>query len=979
MTAAVLVANGRTLLAGGGGSYNMYISTDSGSTWTLTGSLTTFITTLAASGTNIYAAAYDHGVLRSTDNGVTWATTGIATGVVTALAIVGTDVFAGNGDGSIVVSKDSGVTWTTSWVGGSPYSTTVYALTVSGKYLLASTYRYGVFLSMNSGKDWRGIGLEGGSTVSVNSLIVKGSNIFAGTAYGVCRRSLYDFIELADPQINAAGVGIPKTFKWRKNPRALAYAFQISNDPGFASLAVNQYTVDTAFTVSTLQSSTVYYWRVRAENSSWASEWANGNFTTKLNAIPTPVSPISGVDRISRSPTLKWTSVVSTATYTVQVSHTSDFSAVTYATSTANTEVTVPELQGLTKFYWRVRAQTPGDTSAWSTVSSFTTLPNAPSKITLVYPDSSKQDTYQNDWLTWQEDNTATAYLIQISQSPLFTSIFDSATVKSAGYRNANNVFTYGSTYFWRVRGSNIGGDGPFSSVWSFRVGSATRVPITFCSSSNLDCGRVKVGQFKDTVATISNNGNDTLKIINISSSNNSFSVRPTSRTLPPGQSLADTIRFAPTVIGMAASNVIVSSNSSTGSDTIKVSGFGYGQGVASISSANIAIGRIKLGRFKDTTIIISNAGNDTLKITNIASSNVVFSVHITNKTIPPGQAFVDTIRYTPTSIGTTSAAIALSSNSPTSPDTVNVSGFGYGEATISMNTSVISFGSIRVWQYKDTLVTISNLGSDTLKIQSIYVYGGMFSARPFSGFAPPGKSFNDTIRFSPSSYGNIQATIVLLSNSPSARDTIRVSGVGLAGALKFNVARMDFGLVLLGKSKDTAVTVLNQGNDTLKISSITCKHPAITSASAFLIIPPNGSAIDTFRFAPQTVGSVLGTMLFVNNGLGTYDTLQVIGSGVTATTGIAQDGVPNSFEVKQNYPNPFNPSTIISYSLPKTAIVSLKIFNALGQEIMLLVNEQRSPGYYQVQWNANVPSGIYFYRLQAGEFIDTKKAILLK
>jgi hypothetical protein len=76
---------------------------------------------------------------------------------------------------------------------------------------------------------------------------------------------------------------------------------------------------------------------------------------------------------------------------------------------------------------------------------------------------------------------------------------------------------------------------------------------------------------------------------------------------------------------------------------------------------------------------------------------------------------------------------------------------------------------------------------------------------------------------------------------------------------------------------------------------------------------------------------------------------------------------------------HPFNPSATISYSLPKTAIVSLKILNTLGQQVALLVNAQRSPGYYRVQWNANVPSGIYFYRLQAGESVETKKMIVLR
>jgi hypothetical protein len=91
------------------------------------------------------------------------------------------------------------------------------------------------------------------------------------------------------------------------------------------------------------------------------------------------------------------------------------------------------------------------------------------------------------------------------------------------------------------------------------------------------------------------------------------------------------------------------------------------------------------------------------------------------------------------------------------------------------------------------------------------------------------------------------------------------------------------------------------------------------------------------------------------------------------------ETALPIASSLSQNYPNPFNPSTIISYELPKAAVVSLRIFNTLGQEIASLVNERKEAGYYQVTWNANVPSGIYYYRLQAGEYMETKKMILLR
>ena len=88
---------------------------------------------------------------------------------------------------------------------------------------------------------------------------------------------------------------------------------------------------------------------------------------------------------------------------------------------------------------------------------------------------------------------------------------------------------------------------------------------------------------------------------------------------------------------------------------------------------------------------------------------------------------------------------------------------------------------------------------------------------------------------------------------------------------------------------------------------------------------------------------------------------------------------IPGEFSLMQNYPNPFNPSTTIRYELPTAADVSLRIYNTLGQLVAILVNAHKQAGDYEVQWTANVPSGIYFYRLQAGDFVETKKMILLR
>ena len=89
---------------------------------------------------------------------------------------------------------------------------------------------------------------------------------------------------------------------------------------------------------------------------------------------------------------------------------------------------------------------------------------------------------------------------------------------------------------------------------------------------------------------------------------------------------------------------------------------------------------------------------------------------------------------------------------------------------------------------------------------------------------------------------------------------------------------------------------------------------------------------------------------------------------------------IPSGFLLSQNFPNPFNPSTKIKYSVPQTSNVVVKVFDILGNEIETLVNEEKSAGTYELMWNAaNLPSGVYFYQLKAGDFVQTKKMILIK
>jgi len=94
---------------------------------------------------------------------------------------------------------------------------------------------------------------------------------------------------------------------------------------------------------------------------------------------------------------------------------------------------------------------------------------------------------------------------------------------------------------------------------------------------------------------------------------------------------------------------------------------------------------------------------------------------------------------------------------------------------------------------------------------------------------------------------------------------------------------------------------------------------------------------------------------------------------------------VPGETNLHQNYPNPFNPTTQIKYDLPEDAMVSITIYDIMGRSIRSLVNSQQTAGYRSIQWNATnnagqpVSAGLYLYSIEAGQFRQTKKMVLLK
>jgi hypothetical protein len=166
--------------------------------------------------------------------------------------------------------------------------------------------------------------------------------------------------------------------------------------------------------------------------------------------------------------------------------------------------------------------------------------------------------------------------------------------------------------------------------------------------------------------------------------------------------------------------------------------------------------------------------------------------------------------------------------------------------------------------------------------------------------------------------------------------------------------------------TNDTNVTDISNNN--LNYFNIEPGQSKFNSSSGFIVYTQNN---------PESVK--FNVHIFSSYNLLWSDTITV---NIPPPVGVEDiiSSIPTEFGLYQSYPNPFNPTTTIGYSIPELSFVTLRLFDVLGNEITILVNEEKPVGNYEVEFEAsNLSSGIYFYRLQAGDFVDTKKMVLLK
>lgn len=273
------------------------------------------------------------------------------------------------------------------------------------------------------------------------------------------------------PEDSSKDQAISPLFEWTPVFLANHYQVQISSTEDFSEIIESQVAMDTNFQAMNLAYGT-YYWRVRpimidGDTACWS---VSRSFSTVIAPPDKPllISPALDTLNLPLSLTFKWETALRAERYQIQIAKDSGFVDLVQNLDTLITESYFFDLpENETKYYWRVRAINSTDNSPWSDVWSFTTIKALPVQSILISPENTAEAVPLLATFSWQESQDAEFYYFQVST----TETFDNLIIDSTQLQSTNTEVElpdYKTIYYWRIRGVNNAGPGPWSEVWSF-------------------------------------------------------------------------------------------------------------------------------------------------------------------------------------------------------------------------------------------------------------------------------------------------------------------------------------------------------------------------------------------------------------------------------------------------------------------------------------------------------------------------------
>jgi hypothetical protein len=333
-----------------------------------------------------------------------------------------------------------------------------------------------------------------------------------------------------------------------------------------------------------------------------------------------------------------------------------------------------------------------------------------------------------------------------------------------------------------------------------------------------------------------------------------------------------------------------------------------------------------------------------------------------------------------------------------------------HSDPGISVSPGPHDFGLLLPGQVREIPIPVASIGASRLSVDSVAIVRNestaLQSASPLPFLVTKATSQSLHLRWSPSTAVLLDDTVLIYHNDPHTTNPVRAALAGSSIAtplLTMSAAEHNFGSIDVNvPTKDTTFYLYNQGTgedsvalsiDPKNVNPVTAMDVSPPAAT----LAPGDSLAITFTFRPRDI---------IKSGLGLYAPVVILESRTTSamlqstmrfrltgTVGVTEPaGVPDRLTLDQNYPNPFNPTTTIGFHVPALTagtggmdggvpgLVKLAVYDALGREVAVLVNERMAPGSHSVGFDASgLASGTYLYQLTAGPAREAKRMVVVK
>lgn len=481
---------------------------------------------------------------------------------------------------------------------------------------------------------------------------------------------------------------------------------------------------------------------------------------------------------------------------------------------------------------------------------------------------------------------------VSVNGAPFSVTGIATPMVISAGQSTTMGVLFAPSAAGVDTGSISIVSNDPASPATVVLSGTGTSVPVGHLTlnPSTLAFGSVLVGGNNVLSATVTNSGQGAVHISQVFASGAGFSEAglATPATLAAGQSAQVQVTFAPTATGVVGGTVAISSDAPGVAPGLALSGTGV-QPAISVSPASISFGSLVDGQSKTQPVTITNTGTANLTISQLGSTATGVSVSgvTTPLTIAAGQSSTFNVQYAPQAAGATSGSVTIASNAPNSQVSVPVSGTGVtATSTVAANPASVSFGNVNTGSSSNQTITITNTGNSSATVSQIGVSGQGLAVSGVSTplTLTPGQTASLNVKFSPTTAAAVSGSVSIVSGQGTT--SVGVTGTGVQANLAVSQASVSFSNVVTGTSNSQPIQISNTGNASLTITAANISGAGFSTTGLSLPATLSAGQSSSFsvQFAPQTAGSVTGSLVLSSNAANSPATIALSGSSVAST-----------------------------------------------------------------------------------------------